>query len=88
MDYHAPGDVVHQAAERLIKNFDKLVAEFKQEHVKIALKSLPNITKQFNSSPLIGMLEAKKRIELHEQLEPSSSTLLVVPNPLLQHWEV
>jgi hypothetical protein len=35
----------------------------------------------------MSILEGKKRAELHESLISSSSTLLVVPNPLLKHWE-
>jgi len=69
MTYNPPHHDVRKAAERLSKNFSKLVSELKQP------------------SFLVNSFEAKKRAELLEPLLPSSSTLLVVPNPLIQHWK-
>ena len=36
---------------------------------------------------LVDLYQIKKRADLEEPLVSSSSTLLVVPNPLLKHWE-
>mmetsp|Transcript_19166 Transcript_19166/g.39273 ORF Transcript_19166/g.39273 Transcript_19166/m.39273 type:complete len:1020 (+) Transcript_19166:46-3105(+) len=85
--YNTPDNVVHIAAKRLVKKFDELVCEFKQDHVNQAVKSLANISKRCGPTRLVGMLEAKKRKELIDPLLPSASTLLVVPNFLFQHWE-
>jgi len=85
MSYNPPGHSVYQAAERLNKNFDELLSEFKSEQVKIATKS--RMANDQAARPLLDMLELKKRVELQERLVSSSSTLLVVPNTLLLHWQ-
>ena len=86
MKYNPQDNVVHKAGKRMIENAERILAEFKSEHVNIALKSLSRI--RLSESPsLTNMLEAKKRAELHDPLVASCSTLLVVPNPLLNHWK-
>lgn len=86
MLYNPPDNYVHRAAQRMVDNVKDILAKFKSEHVNTAMKSLSRI-RLSESYSLISMLEAKKRAELHDPLVASSSTLLVVPNPLLNHWE-
>ena len=87
MAYNPPHHVVYQAAERLLKNFEELVAQFKGKQVQVAAKSVARMRNEPSASALVSAFEAKKRAELRESLVPSSSTLLVVPTPLLQHWK-
>ncbi len=87
MTYNPPHHDVRKAAERLSKNFSKLVSELKQRIIENATKSISRMAKDPNPSFLVNSFEAKKRAELLEPLLPSSSTLLVVPNPLIQHWK-
>lgn len=86
MAYNPPDNNIHRAAKRMVDNAKVIMATFKSEHVTTAMKSLSRI-RQSESYSLISMLEAKKRAELQDPLVASSSTLLVVPNPLLNHWE-
>ena len=86
MAYNPPENDVHQAAQRMVHNVKDILQSFKSEQVNTAMKSLSRI-RLSDSQALINMLEAKKRAELQDPLVASSSTLLVVPNPLLNHWE-
>ena len=53
----------------------------------LCLNSISCKLKHQSSRSLVDLYQAKKRADLKEQLAPSSSTLLVVPNPLLTHWQ-
>uniref|UniRef100_A0A7S2KSK3 Uncharacterized protein n=1 Tax=Skeletonema marinoi TaxID=267567 RepID=A0A7S2KSK3_9STRA len=86
MTYNPSDNDVHRAAQRMVNNAKVILATFKSEQVNTAMKALSRI-RLSESYALINMLEAKKRAELHDPLVASSSTLLVVPNPLLNHWE-
>lgn len=86
MAYNPPENDVHRAAQRMMNNAKDILQSFKSEQVNTAMKALSRI-RLSESQTLINMLEAKKRAELHDPLVASSSTLLVVPNPLLNHWE-
>ena len=86
MAYNSPDSDVHRAAQRMIDNAKYILESFKSEQINTAMKSLSRI-RLSDSHSLINMLEAKKRRELQDPLISSSSTLLVVPNPLLNHWE-
>ena len=86
MAYNPQDNDVHQAAQRMTNNAKYILESFKSEQVNTAMKSLSRI-RLSDSHSLINMLEAKKRAELQDPLVSSSSTLLVVPNPLLNHWE-
>jgi hypothetical protein len=87
MTYNPPHHVVYKAAERLSKNFSELASEFKRRSIENATKSISRMAKDPSASSLVNSFEAKKRADLLEPLLPSSSTLLVVPNPLIQHWK-
>ena len=87
MMYYPPDNVAYQAAERMLKKFEDLLSEFKIQQLADATKSLSRMKKDSNARSLVDAFEAKKREELEEPLVPSSSTLLVVPSSLLDHWE-
>ncbi len=87
MLYNPPHHDVYKAAERLSKNFEDILVEFKSEQLAIAAKQMSRMKKEPSARSLVDAFEAMKRAELQEPLVPSSSTLLVVPSPLLLHWE-
>jgi hypothetical protein len=89
MKYNPPDHSVHKAAQRLLKNFEALMAKFKRDQIIIASKSMHRYRseKEPSARSLVDAFEAKKRNELQKSLVPSSSTLLVVPAPLLDHWQ-
>lgn len=86
MKFNPIDDAVYRAAERLSKNFADILAEFKAEQLKVAVKSMSRMAKHGDSS-LLDAFEARKKAELEKHLVPSSSTLLVVPPSLISHWE-
>jgi hypothetical protein len=87
MTYNPPHHDVYKAAERLSKNFSELTNEVKRQNIENATKSISRMAKDPNARSLVNSFEAKKRAEFEESLLPSSSTLLVVPNPLIHHWK-
>ncbi|KAL9186138.1 hypothetical protein ACHAXT_005376 [Thalassiosira profunda] len=87
MTYNPPGHDVYRAAARMDRNFDELLAVFKREQIEVAAKSVSRMAKHEASRPLVDLFEGKKRADLESGLVASPSTLLVVPNPLLMHWE-
>lgn len=86
MAYNPPHHRIYQAAERLKCNFEKLLAEFKRNQIIVASKSMHRIAKDPASMSLVDSFQARKRREHQAPLISSSSTLLVVPTPLLSHW--
>ena len=87
MTYNPPQHAVYEAAERLRKNFSAFVSEFKLHSVERATKSISRMVKDPSATSLVNSFQLKKNAELAESLLPSSSTLLVVPNPLIHHWK-
>ena len=89
MMYNPPEHPVHQAAVRLMKKFQVLVDEFRRDQIDIASKSIHRKRGDTGAveRSLVDAFESKKRRELQDPLIPSSSTLLVVPSPLLLHWQ-
>ena len=87
MTYNPPHHAVHEAAERLGKNFRAFVSEFKLQYIERAAKSISRMAKDPSAMSLVNSFESKKNAELAEPLLPSSATLLVVPNPLIHHWK-
>ena len=89
MTYNPVRHPVHQAAERLLKKFEQLVSEFKEDQINVASKSMyrHRNVKSPDEKSLVDAFEAKRQQELLEPLVPSSSTLLVVPAPLVLHWQ-
>mmetsp|Transcript_39859 Transcript_39859/g.119949 ORF Transcript_39859/g.119949 Transcript_39859/m.119949 type:complete len:108 (-) Transcript_39859:2429-2752(-) len=87
MLYNPPEHHVHQAANRLSGKFEQLVVAFKEEHVRVAHRAFSNLNANPESS-IAAMLAERANEDLLNSLVPSSSTLLIVPNTLLAHWEV
>jgi hypothetical protein len=87
MKYNPPNHCVHKAAQRLLKNFEALTAKFKRDQIIIASKSMHRYRYRSDARSLVDAFEAKKRNDIQKSLVPSSSTLLVVPASLLDHWQ-
>jgi hypothetical protein len=89
MLYNPPEHPVYLAAQRLLNKFEEIVEEFKSEQINVAQKSMHRhrAAKSPNERSLVDAFEAKKMREVQESLTMSSSTLLVVPAPLLLHWQ-
>ena len=86
MLYNPPEHDIHKAAKRLSQNFTALVTQFKSEKTKSAKKAFSSISAKPDSS-VAAILAERANDELLDSLYPSSGTLLIVPNPLLKHWE-
>ena len=87
MRYYPVENCVYETAKDLDANFLEIVSEFKTDQIKSAKKSFSNATAKPNSS-VAAILERKARRDLISSMIPSAATLLVVPNTLLDHWEV
>jgi len=86
-EYNSPDSDIYKAAERLRVNFENILLEFKEDQLRTAAKSIKRMSKDENTRHLVDAFETRKKAEIEETLVPSSSTLLVVPAPLLNHWE-
>jgi len=86
-EYNPPDSAVYEAAERLMKKFENIILEFKEDQLRTAAKSIKRMSKDENTRHLVDAFETRKKAEIEETLIPSTSSLLVVPSPLLQHWE-
>eukprot|EP00804_Cyclotella_cryptica_P023714 CCRYP_017271-RB/>CCRYP_017271-RB protein AED:0.03 eAED:0.03 QI:232/1/1/1/0.75/0.77/9/691/1469 len=86
MAYNPPHHCVYKAAKRLKNNFGTLLVEFKKNQLTVASKSMHRAVKDPDTRSLVDAFQARKRREYQATLVSSSSTLLVVPAPLLSHW--
>jgi len=89
MIYNPPDHPVHEAAEMLLKRFQELISQFRNDQVDAASSSMYRHrgAKGSNERSLVDAFEARRQRELQEPLVASSSTLLVVPAELLAHWQ-
>lgn len=87
MKYYPPGNDVHEAAVEVRESFRKKSRKLKAKTIKTAKKSFSRAGAKPNSK-VAALVEKCKRTKLKNCLTPSSSTLLVVPGVLLEHWEV
>jgi predicted secreted protein len=87
MVYNDPGHPVHEAAATLSRVLAGLVDDFKAEQVQSAEKSFSRSCAKPNSS-VAALLQRRNYEELLSSLKATAATLLVVPNTLLNHWEV
>lgn len=83
MLYNPPDHPVHRAAERLFNRFKAIVEHFKSSQLESAKRAV----RKNPDGSLAALLAEKAKEELIDSLLPSLSTLLVVPNTLLHHWE-
>jgi hypothetical protein len=86
-EYNPDGDVVFEAANRLVGIFHDAVNEFKQKQIQVAKKSFARASAKPNSA-VAALVESNSRLKLKNSLVTSSGTLIVVPSVLLEHWQV
>ena len=88
MNYNPEGHEIHNAAKNLLNRFHKeLLVQFKMDQVGSLRSSASNTSLKPNSSVAL-LLQRKSEQEFQESLIQSSTTLLVVPSVLIEHWEV
>ena len=88
MVYNPDSHEVHRAAKKLLNRFQQdLLVQFKQEQLGSLRSSASNISLKPNSSVAL-LLQKKSEQEFQRSLIQSSTTLLVIPNVLMGHWEV
>jgi SNF2 family DNA or RNA helicase len=66
--------------------FRELFDQFKRNLLRAAKKSFSN-SRSKPESVVAALIDNKKRQRFIRSLEPSSSTLIVIPNVLLEHWQ-
>ena len=86
--YNPAEHPVHTAAIRMEVNFERIVAEFKAKTVEYGLKSISRMSRDPSMRSLVELFKARKEADQIDGLVPSKSTLLVVPDHLLEHFEV
>ena len=84
MEYTSSTSNVYMAAQVLSNRFQEVIYEFKRKQVQRAERQG---RKNMNTASS-ALLMKRAHDDLINSLFPSSGTLLVVPNPLLKHWEV
>jgi hypothetical protein len=88
MVYNPGSHEVHRAAKKLLNRFQQdLLVQFKREQLGSLRSSASNISLKPNSSVAL-LLQKKSEQEFQRSLIQSSTTLLVIPNVLMEHWEV
>jgi hypothetical protein len=87
MTSHTSDTVIHQAAKHLANIFTGMVKEFKEKETQAAKKSF-SISARRPDSIVAALVETTSAERIKNALQPSSGTLLVVPNVLLDHWIV
>mmetsp|Transcript_33377 Transcript_33377/g.80752 ORF Transcript_33377/g.80752 Transcript_33377/m.80752 type:complete len:1956 (-) Transcript_33377:162-6029(-) len=86
LNYFPPGNEVHEAAVKLRKSFRRESKELKAKTIKTAKRSFSRAAAKPNSK-VAALVEKNKHAKMKNSLRQSSSTLLVVPAVLLEHWE-
>jgi hypothetical protein len=88
MDYNPRRHEIHGAARKLLDLFrNHLLVQFKREQLSSVRSSFLNPGLKPNSS--VAVLKQKQsEAEFRKSLLPSSSTLLVIPLVLMEHWQV
>ena len=86
--YNPDSHEVHRVAKNLLDRFQRdLLVQFKQEQLGSLRSSASNTSLKPNSSVAL-LLQKKSEQEFQKSLIQSSTTLLVIPNVLMEHWEV
>ena len=88
MVYNPEDHEIHIAAKTLLHRFQReLLVQLKQEQLGSLRSSASNTSLKPNSSVAL-LLQKKSAQEFRSSLIQSSSTLLVIPHVLMEHWEV
>ena len=85
--YNPAEHPVHLAAIRLEVNFERIIAQFKANTVEFGLRSISRMSRDPSMRSLVELFQARKEEDLTDDIVPSKSTLLVVPDHLLEHFE-
>ncbi|EJK74515.1 hypothetical protein THAOC_03799 [Thalassiosira oceanica] len=85
--YNPADHPVHLAAIRLEVNFERIVAKFKADTVEFGLKSISRMSRDPSMRSLVELFKAREEADITNDMVPSKSTLLVVPDHLLEHFE-
>lgn len=87
MEYNPVGHEIHDVARTLLDRFQlELLVQFKQEQLGSLRSSASNTTLKPDSSVAL-LLRQKYVQEFQQSLIQSTSTLLVIPSVLIEHWE-
>ncbi|CAB9503894.1 F-box protein At3g54460 [Seminavis robusta] len=87
MEYNPKDHEVHEAAQKFLDLFrHQLIVEFKKEQLGSLRSSASNAGLKPNSS-VAALLQKKAGLEFEKKLLPSSTTLLVIPPGLMEHWQ-
>lgn len=84
---HLVSDLIRQAGERLKNVFRSEISTFKRSQIEIAIKSFSRASAKPDSM-VAALIQRNKTEQLRKKLVPSSSTLMVVPAVLVDHWMV
>eukprot|EP00531_Pseudo-nitzschia_arenysensis_P016846 CAMPEP_0116118160 /NCGR_PEP_ID=MMETSP0329-20121206/1957_1 /TAXON_ID=697910 /ORGANISM="Pseudo-nitzschia arenysensis, Strain B593" /LENGTH=1286 /DNA_ID=CAMNT_0003611771 /DNA_START=219 /DNA_END=4079 /DNA_ORIENTATION=+ len=82
---HLVSDLIRQAAERLKTIFRSEINAFKKSQIDIAIKSFSRASAK-PDSVVAALIQKNNTEQLRKKLLPSSSTLMVVPAVLVDHW--
>ena len=87
MSHSIATDAIRQAARRLVAVFRRQIRGFQRNQVESAIKSFSRASAKPDSG-VAALIERSHRERLRRALLPSSTTLLVVPTVLVDHWMV
>ena len=84
-EFHPPDSLVYREAKRLMSLFERMIEDFKGLRVSSAEKIY---SRSWMASETAHLVRNKRKAEILEASTPTTGTLLVVPKPLVQHWQV
>lgn len=88
MEYNPPDHNVHKTAKALLGRFqEEVLVQFKKEQLGSLRRSAQNTGLKPNSSVAV-LMQQKSTQEFQKSLQHSSSTLVVIPHVLMDHWQV
>lgn len=73
-------------ADHLIQVWDETITAFKRSQMRSVRRHFSSVASKPNSQ-VATLIDKEKKEKLYRSLVPSSSTLLVVPAVLLDHWQ-
>lgn len=87
MEYNPEDHEVHSAAKNLFRSFrEELLVEFKQERLGSMRSSACNTSLKPDSSVAL-LMQRKTEEDFKKSLLQSTTTLLVIPAVLMEHWQ-
>lgn len=83
MDFNDVQSHVHQDAVNVLKQFETIFEEFRQQQLTAAIGA-----QKRSKQSLSTLVSESRKMQLLDTLLSSRATLLVVPHTLINHWEV